>query len=108
MLAKKNRADTKIVEKVFKVGKFINSSILSFKFKLNSGSSLPRVSFIAPKNMAKKAVDRNTLRRLGYQALQKQLSNLPAGLEGAFVFKKIPSSIEEIEHEIQTILTKIH
>lgn len=107
MLAKKNRADTKIVEKVFKVGKFINSPVLSFKFKLNGGSATPRVSFIAPKNIAKKAVDRNAMRRLGYEGLKKYIKQLPAGLEGAFIFKKSGLSLKELENEIQTILNQL-
>lgn len=108
MLAKKNRADTKIVEQVFKTGKFINSHFLTFKFKLNSTSTVPRISFVSPKSIAKLAVNRNKLRRLGYQALKKYFSKLPSGIEGVFVFKKALHSIEDIENEIKNILSKIH
>ena len=69
MLPKKNRADRKAVEKIFKEGKFINSQNLTFKFLPNS-STLPQISFIVPKNVAKLAVKRNYLRRLGYSALK--------------------------------------
>ena len=108
MLAKKNRADTKIVEQVFKTGKFINSQFLTFKFKLNHTSSIPRMSFLAPKSITKLAVNRNKLRRLGYQALKKHVDVFPLGIEGVFVFKKPLDSIEDIENEIKNILSKIH
>lgn len=108
MLAKKNRADTKIVEQVLKTGKFINSQFLTFKYKLNSAHSIPRISFVAPKSITKLAVNRNKLRRLGYQALKKHINTFPIGIEGVFVFKKPLSSIKDIENEIKNILSKIH
>jgi len=70
MLKKKNRADTKAVEKIFKEGKFLTSPNLTFKFIKNKNSSTPRISFIAPKNIAKLAVERNLLRRKGYVILK--------------------------------------
>lgn len=108
MLSKKNRADTKIVEKVFKAGKFINSQFLTFRFVVNTGSPTPRVSFIAPKSVAKLAVDRNKLRRRGYTALKKNINKFPAGIEGAMVFKKPLGTTLEVENEIQNILNKIN
>ncbi len=108
MLAKKNRSNTKDVEKVFKVGKFINSPFLTFKYILNTKNSLPKISFIAPKSIAKKAVERNSLRRLGYQALKNHIKQFPAGIVGAFVFRKPTAKVTEIENEIQTILNKLH
>ena len=107
MLSKKNRVDKKTVEKIFKEGKFVNSLHLTFKFILNSDSTPPRISFIAPKNAAKLAVRRNLLRRRGYAAIKKYLNSLPAGLAGVFIFKKYQDDILILENEIKTILTKI-
>jgi ribonuclease P protein component len=108
MLPKKNRADKKAVERIFKEGKFINSSFLTFKFILNNNSTVPRISFIAPKSVAKLAVKRNLLRRIGYNALGKYLDQFPAGILGAFVFKKYQDDISIIENEIKNILSKIN
>ena len=38
MLKKKNRADTKTVDKIFKEGRFLNSQSLTFKFIITSGN----------------------------------------------------------------------
>jgi len=108
MLPKKNRADKKAVEKIFKEGKFINSSFLTFKFILINNISPPRISFIIPKNIAKLAVKRNLLRRCGYSILEKYISQFPAGILGVFVFKKYQDDILILENEIEIILTKIN
>lgn len=107
MLLKKNRADKKAIEKIFKEGKFVNSPNLTFKFILINKDER-RISFIVPKNVAKLAVKRNFLRRRGYVVLKKHLSEFPLGLTGAFVFKKPINSILELENEIKTILAKIN
>ncbi|MFH1201112.1 MAG: ribonuclease P protein component [bacterium] len=107
MLPKKNRADKKAVEIVFKEGKFINSPNLAFKYFKNN-DKVVKISFIVPKNIAKLAVKRNFLRRLGYSVLKKYLDQFPAGLVGVFVFKKYQDDISILEYEIKNILTKIN
>ncbi|MFA6300919.1 MAG: ribonuclease P protein component [Candidatus Paceibacterota bacterium] len=107
MLPKKSRANKKTIEKIFKEGNFINSPTLSFKFVLNQNKKDPQISFIAPKSVAKLAVERNSLRRSGYLAFEKQTNILPRGLSGAFVFKKSESNIQILKNEIKTILHKI-
>lgn len=108
MLPKKNRADTKAVEGVFKKGKSINSVYLGFKFILTQKAIPTRISFITPKNIAKLAVKRNLLRRHGYTALQKYIKQFPAGTMGVFIFKKYQDNILILENEIKTILSKIN
>ena len=97
-----------MVEKIFKEGKFINSPSFTFKFLLTQNSTLPRISFIAPKGIAKLAVLRNLLRRRGYTALKKFMTQLPTGLIGVFVFKKYQEDISIIEHEIKNIFNKVN
>ena len=108
MLPKKNRVDTKGVKRVFLAGKFINSPLVSFKYVLENNRLPSRISVVAPKTVAKRAVDRNSLRRRGYQALKKYLNKFPIGLVGVLVFKKPPGSVSEVEKEIENILTKIN
>ena len=93
MLSKKNRVVTKEVEKIFKAcppngreGKFVVSTSLTFKYFKNQGKEV-KISFIAPKSVAKLAVQRNFLRRLGYDALKKYINLFPLGIVGVFVFK---------------------
>ena len=108
MLPKKNRADTKAVEKIFKEGKFLNSPNLTFKFLKNKNLSAPKISFIAPKNVAKLAVKRNLLRRHGYDVLGKYINQFPLGFSGVFVYKQYQDNLSVIENEIKNILTKIN
>lgn len=116
MLLKKNRADKKAVEKIFKDGKTINSPELTFRF-LFTGGKEKRISVVVPKGIVKKAVDRNRLRRVAYSVLQKNINKLPTGLLGVFVFKKyqaFPGSLPPreniliIENEIKNIFNKLH
>ncbi len=107
MLPKKNRVNKKEVDLIFKQGKFINSPNLTFKFITNLGKGR-KISVIAPKNIAKLAVKRNLLRRLGYNVLQKHINRFPAGISGVFVFKKYQEDGLIIENEIEKILSKIN
>ena len=110
MLLKKNRADKKTIEKIFKQGKFINSPSLSFKFLFSKASNSldsRQISFIAPKSVAKTDVKRNLLRRRGYAALKKNLRDFPAGIVGAFVFKVSNITTLELEQEIRIVLNKL-
>ena len=95
------------MEKIFKEGKILNSPNLTFRF-INTQSKEKRISFIAPKNIAKLATKRNLLRRYGYGVLRKYINDFPAGLVGVFVFKKYQEDIAIIENEIKSILSKIN
>ena len=120
MLPKKNRADKKAIERIFKFGRFISSPNLTLKFISTKEPVLPRVSVVAPKTVSKKAVDRNLLRRRGYAVLSKHIEQFPPGFLGAFVYGKksmdIFSSkktenynpIQNLENEIKIILSKLH
>lgn len=120
MLPKKNRVVTKEVDKIFKEGRFIVSPSFTFKYikvptDLTCGdfnrSDLclkPKISFIAPKNVAKLAVKRNLLRRRGYIALAKYIHQFPLGMIGVLIFKKYQDDVSVIENEIKTILSKIN
>jgi len=106
MLKKGSRADKKIIEKIFKKGRFINSPNLTFKFILSQNSTPSRISFIVPKSVDKLAVKRNSLRRCGYDALRR--TKIPSSLIGVFIFKKSVLSVSELENEIKNIFSKIN
>lgn len=108
MLKKKNRADKKDIDLLFKEGKFLNSLNLTFKYIKNKEFLSSRISFVAPKSIAKLAVKRNLLRRRGYNALREYFDRLPAGILGVFVFKKYQDDVLVIKNEIKEILSKIN
>ena len=113
MLPKKNRVDKNGINLIFKAcppngreGKFISSSLFTFKFILNNKPIKARISFIVPKNIAKLAVERNLIRRKGYLVLEKYIKEFPVGILGVFVFKKKEEDVSKIENEIKNILNK--
>ena len=107
MLKKKNRVNKKEVDLIFKQGRFLNSPSLTFKFIIIN-ENRRKISFIAPKSIAKLAVKRNFLRRKGYNVLQKYINGFPAGILGVFVFKKYQDDVLILENEIKNILAKIN
>jgi ribonuclease P protein component len=116
MLKKKNRASKKDIEEIFKDGSFFNASNLSFKFKVKKGFFGPKISFLVPKIVAKNAVKRNKLKRLGYLALEKYINLIPKEAIGVFLFSKKANDLlkqkkevilSELEKEIVYILNKI-
>jgi len=119
MLPKKNRADRKSVERIFKEGRYVNSNNLTLKF-IQIESAYPQISFVVPKTVSKKAVIRNLLRRRGYAVLKPYLGVFPVGFTGVFLFgkkskdifsgrkNKIRNPIQNLENEIKIILSKLH
>lgn len=119
MFPKKNRVEKKLVEKIFKEGEFLNSPNLTLKF-IKKETKIPQFSFIAPKTVSKRAVDRNLLRRRGYSALRKHIHLFPKNIAGAFIFgkkslgffggrkNKTINPFKNLENEIEKILNKIN
>ncbi len=107
MLPRKNRVDKKAVDQIFKKGSFLNSPNLTFKFILGGKPGAPRISFIAPKSVAKLAVKRNLLRRRGYRVLHKYIRDFPTGITGVFIFKTFQDDLLIIENEVKNILNKM-
>ncbi len=108
MLPKNRRAGTQEVDQIFKEGRSVTSSTFHFKFIRRKDSLPPKVSFVAPKGIAKIAVKRNLLRRRGYLALKKRINGFPLGISGVFIFKKYQDDSSIISDEIKAILDKIN
>ncbi len=132
MLPKKNRADKKAIETIFKIGRFISSPNLTLKYLtltpllIKEMGEIVRISFIAPKTASKKAVVRNLLRRRGYSVLEKYLDQFPTGFVGAFILgkksveifggrrlarysgNKTYNPILNLENEIKILLNKLN
>ena len=122
MLPKKNRADKKAIESIFKDGRFVSSPNLTLKF-IHTKESGKRISFVVPKTVSKSAVVRNLLRRRGYALDQKYFDLFPTSFTGAFIFGKKSKAVfggaqnkknkvyqpkENLEAEIKIILNKLH
>lgn len=109
MLPKKRRLSSAEVREVLARGKSIRGSVLSAKYVENKGPF--RASAVASKAVAKRAVDRNRLRRALYQAL----ATLPPGLAGAlsntkivFFIRSVPDPLTPaLREDIKGIIGKI-
>lgn len=107
MLKKNSRADTKTVDKIFREGTSVSSPGLTLRFIKSQPDSSSRISFIAPKSIARSAVKRNALRRLGYSAYRKQILNFPKGINGVFIFRNSSASAATLAKDLDIILRKI-
>jgi ribonuclease P protein component len=105
MLPKGKRADKKTIAQIFKAGKFVGSQNITFKYLKFAIPGGFKISFIVPKAVSRSAVVRNSLRRQGYLALQKNIHLIPSDTAGVFIFSKKKS--ENIENEIKNILSKV-
>ena len=104
MLLKQNRIPRSLFG-LFK-GKTINLSNDLFFVKVVKGDGLSRFCFSVSKKIAKKAVIRNKMRRLGYTELNERLERLKSGFLAIFYFRKIPESRNEIGKSLDLLLKK--
>jgi len=104
MFSKKKRVTKDLFQAIMKQGKILSGSLFVFRYIKQDN---PQYAFIAPKSVAKQAVDRNRLRRLGYNGLRSCPINSHAGL---FFYKKEAknASFKEIKEDIKSILLKAH
>jgi ribonuclease P protein component len=109
MLPKKRRLTSAEVREVIARGVNVRGSIVSLKYLVNKG--VFKVSVVAPKSVAKRAVDRNRLRRVLYgviRELSKENPNLfPQGLLVFFV-RSTPSPLTPaLRADISAIINKL-
>jgi ribonuclease P protein component len=113
MLPKNKRVKRVLFPGVFNSGKVLHSVYLTARVVLPAPSS-PRAkepgrfSFVVSKAVAKKATDRNLLRRRGYSVISKMGNLLPPGIVVVFFFKKGSDKITyaSLSREIEGVLGK--
>lgn len=108
MLAKRVRLTTAEVSEVLARGQSVRGGLLSMKFITHTGPG--RAAVVAPKSLARKATQRNRLRRAVYSAL----STLPTtssmrGIQAVFFVRNTPPSpmVSILRHELELMLKKI-
>lgn len=87
-----------------KDGRLVSGSFFLFRY---IPQNTPQYAFVAPKNVAKKAIERNLLRRQGYSALRSYNVKSNAGV---FFYKKEAKKVpfSQIKDDIRAILQKTH
>lgn len=86
MLPKKNKIDRKTMANLFTSGFSLFNNSFSFKYLINKENKEKKISFVVPKNVLKKANQRNLLKRRSFFVINKFFKKFPDGFVGAFVF----------------------
>ena len=105
MLPKRNRLTRTKFDEVYEQGKKVSTDHLYAK-AASTESSVPQVSVVVPKKIAKRATERNQLRRRGYGAVEKYFDILPSGT-GVIIFLKSgvgELSSVELRSEVEKLL----
>jgi len=85
VLPKKNRLNKKKdLQKVFRKGKGIKESLLTFKWIYNN-SGISRFAFVISKKVSKKAVLRNKIRRRLREKVRLMLPYFKEGIDGVII-----------------------
>ena len=102
MLSKKKRVTKSTFLAIMEKGSIISGSFFVFRYIKQDFS---QIAFVAPKKIAKTAVKRNSLRRIGYNIIRIYDLKPCAGI---FFFKKESLSIKtpELKKDIDFILKK--
>jgi RNase P protein component len=103
MLSKNKRVTKELFQKIMNTGGSLSSPFFVFRYLYGDR---PQYAFVAPKSVAKRAVDRNKLRRIGYNTLN---SYTLKNFLGIFFYKKQGknASTQEIKEDIVSILKRL-
>ncbi len=110
MLPKKQRIDRQLFKEVWSKGKSFDTSYFSLTVFSGLSFERPKISFVVPKNVCKKATERNLLRRQGY-AVFRELSHdfsVKKGLACIVVAKKTAARLPFffLKKEMQNLFQK--
>lgn len=107
MLPKKNRIDKKIFKEVFSRAKNFHGKLVSLKIAQIEEEN-PRFAFVVPAKIAKKAVDRNKLKRRLRYIVAKILPSFKKNIAIMIFLKKGSEKLnfKELENEITAIFKK--
>jgi ribonuclease P protein component len=109
MLPKKARLTKKIIETELGNARRLKTAHFLVLYTLSGMEKHPRISFSVSKKVAKRAVDRNRIRRRGYSAVAplligcKQSARILVQCSSTWEM----SSISDIRHELYTAFSSI-
>ena len=103
MVSKKKRVTKDLFHVIMKTGRVISSPLFLFRYIPQKDV---KVAFVASKSIAKSAVERNNMRRRGYNTIR----NIPLqNIACIFFYKKEAkkANFEEIKTEVENILKRV-
>ncbi|MFZ3020424.1 MAG: ribonuclease P protein component [Minisyncoccia bacterium] len=108
MLPKKNRLSKKEILELLPKAKTVRGNFLFLKFKYVDAGKPFKAGVSISKKVAKKAVERNKVRRIIYRVLSQRIKNIESS-HIFFIINKI-SKKEELIREVEQLLieTKLY
>lgn len=105
MLSKHRRVTKSLFDTVLKEGKTLHGNLLYLRYISKSLDKYSHFAFVAPKSVAKLAVNRNSLRRKGYSAIHPLSTSNSVGV---FFYKKEAknASSMDISNDVVVLLKK--
>lgn len=106
MLPTTNRLPASIFSTIFRTGKRIHSPELTL-IVVQTKEPISRFGFVVSKKTAKRAVDRNRIKRILRESIHHLLPTIPTGLNCVFIAKQnfAEKHTAEIEPKIKNLLT---
>lgn len=107
MLARKHRINKELFAEIFRAGKSVSSDNLSLKIHpIPADCSV--FAFVVSSKVAKRAVDRNKLKRRARHIVGKMMPEIKNGLGVIIFFKKGSEKLnfQEIEKETRAVFQK--
>lgn len=108
MFSQDARLTKKLFDAVFNNGKTVSGDTLYIVYTHEKNQEKARCAVVVPKKVVKTAVERNQLRRRGYEALREIYPELDPTLQLILFYKKGAShkKYEEIAEEIKSVCEK--
>ncbi len=104
-LSPTNRLSAKALDDVFREGVSFRSAGITLRL-ITGGAGPARVAVSVPVRTAKKATERNRIKRSVLAILQPIMSDLPAGSEAVIIIGRAVAEPEKQREEILTLLVK--
>jgi ribonuclease P protein component len=103
MLPKRKRVNKELFQDIMQKGRVVSGSLFTLRY---ISQKEPQYAFVVPKIVSKKAPERSSMRRFGYNTLNSQGLKQAAAI---FFYKKEAKNAqkEEIKADIVNLLTKI-
>ncbi len=109
MLSRPNRLKREEIGSIIKSGRRLSSGFYRATALKLSNTTVPRFAFVVSSKTAKRAVDRNLLKRRTRHIVRKNLKQLPGGW-GVVVFigpQVIKTAFIELEKDLLGLLIKL-
>lgn len=109
MLSRSSRLSRKEINLTKKKGRIYHFPLFSVLVLERNDYHLPRLAFVISKKISKKATQRNKIKRILSETLEKNLDSLKKGINCVILIKSkiLFVSKNEIEKEIMASFTKI-